>query len=97
MIFNIKKALFEYDIKNGEIIQVENDKILEFHLGIWYNLQLCACGSYMRLWLNRIEHLTSDQRVMGSNPIGRANFELNNAFYAIIKLISCRRDQFFWL
>ncbi len=28
----------------------------------------------MRPWLNWIEHLTTDQGVRGSNPLGRANF-----------------------
>jgi hypothetical protein len=28
----------------------------------------------MRPWLNWIEHLTTDQKVRGSNPLGRAIF-----------------------
>ena len=28
----------------------------------------------LRPWLNWIEHLTTDQKVRGSNPLGRATF-----------------------
>jgi hypothetical protein len=40
----------------------------------------------MRPWLNWIEHLTTDQKVRGSNPLGRATFmpALAGYFFCVI-------------
>ena len=35
-------------------------------------------GDNKRPWLNWIEHLTSDQRVVGSTPTGRATYKKIN-------------------
>ena len=41
----------------------------------------------MRPWLNWIEHLTTDQKVRGSNPLGRAIFNASQGwlFFLFVK------------
>ena len=43
--------------------------------------------AYLRPWLNWIEHLTTDQKVEGSNPSGRAMIKKDTAANAVSFLI----------
>ncbi len=40
----------------------------------------------VRPWLNWIEHLTTDQKVRGSNPLGRATFFASCGWLFFLKL-----------